>query len=79
MDEWEEAAIEDRTIGNDEFLSIFHQLYRLLRSVLSFLMFWIDRLRDFRWEIHDEANSEWNDRTGTTIRFDSRNFLSTDT
>lgn len=57
VDEWKETAIEDRTIGNDEFLSIFHQVYSL-RSVLSFLMFWIDRLRDFRWEIHDEANSE---------------------
>lgn len=66
MDEWKETAIEDRTIGNDEFLSIFHQVYRL-RSVLSFFVFRIDRLRDFRWENHDEANSERNDRVGITI------------
>ena len=72
IDEWKETAIEDRTIGNDEFLSIFHQVYRL-RSVLSFFVFRIDRLRHFRWENRDEANSEWNDRVGITIRFESQN------
>lgn len=61
LDEWKETAIEDRTIVNDEFLSIFHQVYGL-RSVLSFFVFRIDRLRDFRWESRDEVNSECNDR-----------------
>lgn len=56
VDEWKKTAIEYRTIANDEFLSIFHQVYRL-RSALSFSVFRIDRLPNIRWENRDEANS----------------------